>query len=161
MPSPDLKITALVQTFVQQMAAAMEAHTARRVQAVLAVAFGPVPKRGPGKRARQAAVPVASSTAARKRRKRQPGRVPWFENPAGPSAGMTCIDLGDMAISKVKRRPQHKVATPKAARARNLQGQYLGSLKSLKGAARAKVKRIAKEKGVAEAVKLARSLKKA
>jgi hypothetical protein len=34
-------------------------------------------------------------------------------------------------------------------------------LKSLKGAARAKVKQVAKEKGVAEAVKLARSLKKA
>jgi hypothetical protein len=54
-----------------------------------------------------------------------------------------------------------KKATPKVARARKLQGQYLGALKSLKGADRAKVKKIAAEKSVAEAVKLARSLKNA
>jgi hypothetical protein len=51
-------------------------------------------------------------------------------------------------------------ATPKVARARKLQGQYLGALKSLTGAARAKVKATAKNKSVAEAVKLALSLKK-
>jgi hypothetical protein len=49
--------------------------------------------------------------------------------------------------------------TPKVARARKLQGQYLGALKSLKGADRAKVKAVAKEKGVAEAVKLAAGMK--
>ncbi len=53
-----------------------------------------------------------------------------------------------------------KNASPKAARARKLQGQYLGALKSLTGANRAKVKRAAKEKGVAEAVRLALSIKK-
>jgi len=51
-------------------------------------------------------------------------------------------------------------ATPKVARARKLQGQYLGALKSLKGADRAKVKAIAKDKGVAAAVKLAAGMKK-
>ena len=73
---------------------------------------------------------------------------------------MACTDLGDTAESKTKKHGQGKVATPKVARSRKLQGQYLGALKSLKGANRAKVKRTAKEKGVAEAVKLALSLKK-
>ena len=41
-----------------------------------------------------------------------------------------------------------------------LQGKYLGALKSLTGANRAKVKAVAKEKGVATAVKMALSLKK-
>jgi hypothetical protein len=53
-----------------------------------------------------------------------------------------------------------KKVTPQVKRARKLQGQYLGALKSLKGADRAKVKQTAAEKGVAEAVKLALSLKK-
>jgi hypothetical protein len=52
-----------------------------------------------------------------------------------------------------------KKATPKVARARKLQGQYLGALKSLTGADRAKVKQTAAEKGVGEAVKLAVSMK--
>jgi hypothetical protein len=54
-----------------------------------------------------------------------------------------------------------KKVTPKVKRARKLQGQYLGMLKSLAGADRAKVKQTAADKGVAEAVKLARSLKPA
>jgi hypothetical protein len=52
-----------------------------------------------------------------------------------------------------------KKASPKVARARKLQGQYLGALKSLTGAARAKVKAVAKAKGVAVAVKLAKGMK--
>jgi hypothetical protein len=62
-----------------------------------------------------------------------------------------------------KPRPEQKVkkASPKVARARKLQGQYLGSLKSLTGADRANVKQMANDKGVGEAVKLALSLKKA
>ena len=53
-----------------------------------------------------------------------------------------------------------KKATPKVARARKLQGQCLGALKSLTGEDRAKVKQTAAEKGVAEGVKLALSMKK-
>jgi hypothetical protein len=51
-------------------------------------------------------------------------------------------------------------ASPKLARARKLQGQYLGALKSLTEADKAKVKAVAKDKGVADALKLAKSLKK-
>ncbi len=92
---------------------------------------------------------------------------------------MLCKDHKNVAKSKIARyraerkgkatpsmttKPaakKAKKATPKVARARKLQGQYLGALKSLKGADRAKVKAVAKEKGVAEAVKLAAGMKKA
>ena len=161
MPNPDLNITALVETFGRNLTAAMEASAAQRIHAALADEFGP-PKRGPGRPPRPAvtpAAPVAARTAGKKRL-RQRSQMPWFENPASPSFEMACTDLGDTAESKTKKHRQGKVATPKGARSRKLQGQYLGALKSLKGANRAKVKRTAKEKGVAEAVKLALSLKK-
>jgi hypothetical protein len=93
---------------------------------------------------------------------------------------MVCKDHKNVAKSKIKKyreerregkvpRPtaakpakarKVKKVTPKVARARKLQGQYLGALKSLQGADRAKVKQMAAEKGVADAVKLALSLKK-
>jgi hypothetical protein len=59
-------------------------------------------------------------------------------------------------------KPARRVpkATAKLARARKLQGQYLGALRSLGQAERAKVRALAKAKGVAAAVKLAVSLKK-
>jgi len=95
--------------------------------------------------------------------------------------GMVCKEHRNVAKSKIKKyreerredavtqapgaRPatpkKPKKATPKVARARKLQGQYLGALKSLKGADRARVKETAAEKGLAEAVKLARSFKRA
>ena len=45
--------------------------------------------------------------------------------------------------------------TPKARAARKIQGQYLGRLRKLKGADRARVKAVAKKESVAAAVKLA------
>jgi hypothetical protein len=77
--------------------------------------------------------------------KRKPGRPP-----KQPTAVAT-------AAPPAKKR---KRASPKQARARKLQGQYLGALKSLTGADRAKVKAVAKSKGVAAAVRLALTLKK-
>lgn len=47
----------------------------------------------------------------------------------------------------------------KALAVRRLQGQYLGALRGLEPAARARVKKEAREKGVAAAVKLALSLR--
>jgi hypothetical protein len=93
---------------------------------------------------------------------------------------MVCRDHKKVAKSKIKKyreerregkvtqatgaRPatakKVKKVTPKVKRARKLQGQYLGALKSLTGADRAKVKQTAAEKGVAEAVKVALSMKK-
>jgi hypothetical protein len=92
---------------------------------------------------------------------------------------MVCRDHKNVAKSKIKKYREQRRAgqvtqatgakpvtpkktkkvTPKVARARKLQGQYLGALKSLTGADRAKVKQTAADKGVAEAVKIALSLK--
>jgi hypothetical protein len=79
--------------------------------------------------------------------KRGPGRPPK----------QAVAGVASAAVSQKKTR----TATPNAIRARKLQGQYLGALKSLKGADRAKVKAVAKEKGVAAAVKVAKGMKKA
>jgi hypothetical protein len=107
--------------------------------------------------------------------------VPGCTNPAAPVFGMVCKEHKNVAKAKIKKyrearregavtgargaRPvtpkKVKKATPKIAHARKLQGQYLGALRSFKGADRARVKRTAAEKGVAEAVRLAQSLKKA
>jgi hypothetical protein len=93
---------------------------------------------------------------------------------------MVCKDHKNVAKSKIKKYREDRRAgqvtqvtgtkpatakkakkvTPKVARARKLQGQYLGALKSLTGADRAKVKQTAADKGVAEAVKLALGMKK-
>ena len=93
---------------------------------------------------------------------------------------MVCKDHKKVAKSKIKKYRQErregkvtqttaakpvakkaKKVTPKVARARKLQGQYLGALKSLTGVDRAKVKQTAAEKGVAEAVRLAKTMEKA
>jgi hypothetical protein len=90
---------------------------------------------------------------------------------------MVCGDHKNVAKSKIKKyralrkaalagaaRPAGKKkarkVTPKVARARKLQGQYMGALRALSAADRAKVKAVAKEKGVAAAVKMAKGMKK-
>ena len=182
MPTSDPNITVIVETFAIQIAAAVEASMADRLQAAIAGAFGAPPKRGPGRPAKQAVVavaPVAARSAAKKSRPKQFCPVPGCKNTAAPIFGMVCKDHKNVAKSKItKYRAERKSkatpataakpaatkkakkATPKVARARKLQGQYLGALKSLAGADRAKVKKTAAEKGVAEAVKLALTMKK-
>ena len=50
-------------------------------------------------------------------------------------------------------------ASPKLAKARKLQGRYLGTMRRLKPAERARVKKLTHEKGVAAGLKLALSLR--
>ena len=180
----ELNITAIVETFAIQITAAMEASVSQRLQAAIAGAFGAPRKRGPGRPPKQAVVGVApvavEKVAEKKARPKQFCPVPGCKNTAAPIFGMVCKDHKNVAESKIKKyRAERKgkatpvsagkpaaakkaaKATPKVARARKLQGQYMGALKSLKGADRAKVKAVAKEKGVAEAVKLAAGMKKA
>jgi hypothetical protein len=57
------------------------------------------------------------------------------------------------------RRGRRLVPSPAAKRTRRLQGQYLGLLRGLTPAQRSDVKRTAREKGVAAAVKLGRRLR--
>jgi hypothetical protein len=118
--------------------------------------------------------------AAKKTRPKQFCPVPGCKNVAAPIFGMVCKDHKNVAKSKIKKYREERngkvtkvagmkpaatkktrPATPKAIRARKLQGQYMGALRSLKGEDKAKVKAVAKEKGVAEAVKLALGMKKA
>ena len=171
-------ITVMVETFAFQITAAVEAAMAEKLQAALAGAFGAPQKRGPGRPPRQIAA-VAAPVAAKKTRPKQFCPVPGCKNVAAPIFGMVCSDHKNVAKSKIKMYREERKgkatpvaaakpaaakkvvkATPKIARARKLQGQYLGALKSLTGANRAKVKATAKNKSVAEAVKLALSLKK-
>jgi hypothetical protein len=184
MPHTDPNITAQVETFTQQLIATVEAAVAQRIQAALAGAFGIPQKRGPGRPPKQAVAHVApvavKRTAERKKPPKQLCPVPGCRNPAAPIFGMVCKGHKNVAKSKIKKyreerregkvaqatgaRPvakKVKKATPKVKRARKLQGQYLGALKSLTGSDRAKVKQTAAEKGVAEAVKLAQTMKKA
>jgi hypothetical protein len=178
MPKTDLRITVLVEAFARDLAAAVEVSTVERIQSALAGAFGVPKKRGPGRPPKQVAAPSAPA-AAKKKRPKQLCPVPGCKSPAAPVFGMVCAKHKEVSKAKIKMyraarkakavpataaKPtaakKLKKATPKVARARKLQGQYLGALKSLTGANRARVKQTAKEKGVAEAVRLALTLKK-
>jgi hypothetical protein len=167
-------ITALIEDFARQLVAATEEAAAERIQAALASAFGAAPKRGPG-RPKQGG--VAAGPAASKRPK-QLCPVPGCTNPAAPVFGMVCAKHKNVAKAKIKKYREARKAkesvpaaggavkarkpmkmSPKLARARKLQGQYLGALRSLTEADKAKVKAVAKDKGVPDALKLALSLK--
>jgi hypothetical protein len=180
MPNTDPNIAAQVEAFTNQLVATVEAAAAQRIQAALAGAFGVPQKRGPGRPPKHPATTAHFTPPSAPARKKQLCPVPGCTNPAAPVFGMVCKEHKNVAKSKIKKYRQArregtvtqatgakpatpkkaKKATPKVARARKLQGQYLGALKSLKGEDRAKVKQTAAEKGVAEAVKLAQSLKK-
>jgi hypothetical protein len=171
----DINITALVESFAQNLVAAVEGSLAERVQAAIAGAFDAPQKREPGRPSSQAVAGVAARAAEKPK---QLCLVPGCSNVAAPVFGMVCKDHKNVAKSKIAKYREERKATaatgakdptsaaskrvlsPKAARARKIQGQYMGALKSLTGADRAKVKQTAREKGVAEAVKLAKSLKK-
>jgi len=181
MPDTNLNISTLVENFAHQLVAAAEASAVERIQAALSGAFGVPQKRGPGRPPRQLADVAPTALAHASQRKSPPTQlcpVPDCEGVAAPVFGMVCSDHKNVAKSKIEKyrkdrregnaaqissaKPAiaRKSATPKVLRARKLQGQYLGALKSLIGAERARVKQTAKDKGVAEAVKLALSLKK-
>ena len=178
MPHTDSNITAQIEAFTRQLVAAVEAATTQRIQAALAGALGVPQKRGPGRPSKQVTATAPLALASAPARKKQLCPVPGCKNLAAPVFGMVCKEHRKVPKAKIKKyREERRQAAPstgakpvaatrvkrvtaKVKRARKLQGQYLGLLKSLTGADRAKVKQIAKDKSVAEAVKLARSLKK-
>ena len=81
--------------------------------------------------------------------KRRPGR------PAKQAVAPVAHVAGKEPVGKKVR-----AVTPKVVRARKLQGQYLGALRALSAADKAKVQAVAKENGVAAAVKMAKGLRK-
>ena len=182
MPHTDPNITAQIESFTQQIVATVETAVVQRIQAALAGAFGVPQKRGSGRPPKHlaATAPLTLASVPAPARKKQLCPVPGCKNVAAPIFSMVCKDHKNVAKYKIKKYRQErreglvtqatgakptvakkvKKATPKVARARKLQGQYLGALKSLTGADRARVKQTAAEKGVAQAVKIALSLKK-
>jgi len=178
---PATNITALVEEFSHHIVAAAKASVTARIEAALATAFGAPQKGKPGRPPKQAVAHVAGvagrKSAGKTKRAKQLCPVPGCKNPAAPVFGMVCGDHKNVAKSKIKKyralrkaalagaaRPAGKKkarkVTPKVARARKLQGQYMGALRALSAADRAKVKAVAKEKGVAAAVKMAKGMKK-
>jgi hypothetical protein len=178
---PTTNITALVEEFSHHVVAAAKASVTARIEAALAAAFGAPKKRKPGRPPKYAVAPVAGvagrKSAGKTKRPKQLCPVPGCKNVAAPIFGMVCKDHKNVAKSKIKKyralrkaspataaRPagkkEAKKASPKVARARKLQGQYMGALRALSAADKAKVKAVAKEKGVAAAVKMAKGMKK-
>ena len=84
--------------------------------------------------------------------------IPAGRGPGGPKKARALAKAPARAKPGNGRRAPR--ATAKLARARKQQGQYLGALRSLGQTDRAKVKALAKAKGVPAALKLVASLKK-
>ena len=168
------EITTLIESFASQLIAVTETAAAERIQATLADAFGAAQMRGPGRPTQLSTIVTAK---AKKGRPKQLCPVPDCHNPAAPVFGMVCAAHKNVSTAKIKKyreerkakgakqagakvAPARKPTSPKLARARKLQGRYLGALRGLTDADKGKVKQVANDKGVPEALKLALSLKK-
>jgi hypothetical protein len=104
-------IRSLVEGFVNQIVAAIEADSVRRVQQAVTSAFAgsaaPAGRRGRPSLASAAAAPAVSA----KRRPKQFCPVPGCTGIAAPVFGMVCAKHKDMAKSKIKEyRAQRKAA---------------------------------------------------
>jgi hypothetical protein len=171
-------IQVLVDSFVTQLVSAVEEHSRTRAQFLVLSALGAAPKRSPGRPPKSQFASL--SISAPKARKKQLCPVPGCKNPAAPVFGMVCAEHKDVAKAKIKQyralrrsekmggrtgsvgndgstKPKRRVSA-KVAKTRKLQGRYLGSLRALSAANRAKVKQVAKDSGIAEAVKVAGEL---
>jgi hypothetical protein len=160
---------------------------AERMQMAVLSAVGMAPRRRPGRPPKNGVAPAG--VAARRSLPRQLCPVPGCNNPAAPVFGMVCAQHKDVPKEMIRKYREARRAARETARTkvgvqralmlkrravaagkswgravsegRRLQGRYLGTLRALKGRARDRVKATAKEKGVAEALKLAQSLKRA
>ncbi len=92
-------IGAMVEAFVNQLVAAVEEDSVRRVREAVAASFGdlPAPPRRPG-RADDAGLPVAPV----RRRPKQLCPVPGCTGIAAPVFGMVCAKHKDMPKAKIK-----------------------------------------------------------
>jgi len=106
-------IRSLVEGFVNQIVAAIEADSVRRVQQAVTAAFtggvAPAARRGRPARALVAAAPAAAAPV--RRRPKQFCPVPGCSGVAAPVFGMVCAKHKDIAKSKIKEyRAQRKAA---------------------------------------------------
>ncbi len=97
----ETNIRSLVEGFVNQIVAAIEADSVRRVQQVVTAAFtgavAPAPRRGLKPRAL-----VAKAAAPAKRRPTQYCPVPGCTGVAAPVFGMVCAKHKDVSKAKIK-----------------------------------------------------------
>jgi hypothetical protein len=109
----ETNIRSLVEGFVNQIVASIEADSVRRVQQAVTAAFGgsaaPALRRGRPARALAASAPAVAASV--KRRPKQFCPVPGCTGVAAPVFGMVCAKHKDMAKSKIKEyRAQRKAA---------------------------------------------------
>jgi hypothetical protein len=106
----ETNIRSLVEGFVNQIVAAIEADSVRRVQQAVTSAFagGVAPA---GRRGRPSLALAAAPAVSVKRRPKQFCPVPGCSGLAAPVFGMVCAKHKDMAKSKIKEyRAQRKAA---------------------------------------------------
>ncbi len=106
-------IRSLVEGFVNQIVAAIEADSVRRVQQAVTAAFtgaaAPASRRGRPARALAASAPAVAAPV--KHRPKQLCPVPGCTGVAAPVFGMVCAKHRGMAKSKIKEyRAQRKAA---------------------------------------------------
>ena len=104
----DNNIQFLVDNFVKQIVATVEAAAARRVQAAVSVALGAgsapaLPRRRGRPPKASALVPAAASPAPVKRRPKQLCPVPGCKGLAAPVFGMVCSEHKKMSKALIKK----------------------------------------------------------
>lgn len=97
-------IKALVEAFVNQVVAAVESDSVRRVQQAVAAAFsgGAMSAPRPGRTARSSGAVAPAVAAPVKRRPKQFCPVPGCTGVAAPVFGMVCTEHKDMPKAKIK-----------------------------------------------------------
>lgn len=96
-------IRSLVETFVSQIVAAIEADSVRRVQdAVLAAVTGDASGGTRSGRAPRAAAAASAAPSAKRRRPKQFCPVPGCSGVAAPVFGMVCAEHKDLPKAKIK-----------------------------------------------------------
>jgi hypothetical protein len=103
----DNNIQVLVDNFVKQVVATVEAAAARRVQAAVSVALGAgsaisAPRRR-GRPAKASYLPAAAAFAPGKHRPKQLCPVPGCTGVAAPVFGMVCSKHKDMSKALIKK----------------------------------------------------------
>ena len=105
-------IRSVVEEFVNQVVAAVEAESVRRVQEAVARAFGDLA--GAGGRPGRALRAVAGVAAPVRRRPKQLCPVPGCTGVAAPVFGMVCVKHKDVPKAKIKEyRAQRRAAKAK------------------------------------------------